>query len=421
MWHCHRAFFISLSYTLKCESAIVGNMQASDTTNFLKSIFPFTAHKVQVTWPTPTRKLGVVSAVSFDNDGNVVVFHRDDHVWNQATFDDKNQYAQPQNTPIRDNTIIAFDKNTGNVVYEWGKDLFFMPHGLHIDKDGNTWVTDVALHQVMKFGAKNRTHPELVLGTRFQPGKLNKFCKPTAVAVLPDGDFFVSDGYCNARILKYSKSGEIILSWGVSSFGGVAYDVAPENFFAIPHALVLAADLDLLCVADRENGRVQCFNTKEGKFHSQYHSPIVGDRLFSMAYAPINGGRLYVVNGPELHEDAVHIVAGFVIEMKTQQVISKFGHMENPHDIIVSPDGKEVRSQQQIFNLFQFLSKIDLCFSFQIYVAQLYPNKVFKFVSTDIADLPANATEVIILAKPSVTLGTNSIENSVVDTSADLI
>lgn len=295
-------------------------------------------------WPAKSRKLGVVSAVSFDNSGNVVVFQRGDHVWGMGTFDNSNTYTQSQSSPIRDNTIIAFNKETGNVAYEWGKDLFFMPHGLNIDHEGNVWVTDVALHQVMKFGPNNRTHPELVLGTRFQPGNSpHKFCKPTAVAVLPDGDFFVADGYCNARIVKYSKQGEIILFWGKRSFGGELYEHAPENFFAIPHALTLAADLGLLCVADRENGRVQCFQTDDGKFHSQFHSPVIGDRIFSLAYAPVNGGQLYVVNGPHLREQGeAQVVGGFIIDMKTQHVISKFGALENPHDIIVSPDGREV-------------------------------------------------------------------------------
>lgn len=126
---------------------------------------------------------------------------------------------------------------------------------------------------------------------------------------------------------------------------GIAYEHAPSNFFAIPHALTLASDLNLLCVADRENGRVQCFHTKNGTFHSQYHSGIIGDRLFSVAYAPINGGQLYVVNGPQ-NPQTYHEVSGFVIDMKTQEVISKFGSkeqpLENPHDIVVTPDGREV-------------------------------------------------------------------------------
>lgn len=130
---------------------------------------------------------------------------------------------------------------------------------------------------------------------------------------------------------------------------GNAFEHAPRNFFAIPHAMALASDLGLLCVADRENGRVQCFNTGNGTFHSQFHSGIIGDRLFSVAYAPINGGQLYVVNGPD--PQSHHTVMGFIIHMQTNSVVAKFGPkggaFDNPHDIIVSPGGNEVSVAKQ--------------------------------------------------------------------------
>lgn len=229
---------------------------------------------------------------------------------------------------------------------------FYMPHGLTIDHEGNYWITDVALHMVMKFSTKSVDKPSLSLGTAFQPGNSQqKFCKPTSVAVLPDGDFFVADGYCNSRIIKYSKAGEILLVWGQNSFQGDAQPIAPQNFFAIPHALTLAIDLGLICVADRENGRVQCFHIENGMFHSQYFSPIIGNRLFGVSYAPINGGQLFVINGPELsifgRPEKITRVMGFVIDMTTKKVISKFGlgkdPLQDPHDIKVTPDGKEVR------------------------------------------------------------------------------
>lgn len=199
----------------------------------------------------------------------------------------------------------------------------------------------------MKFNAKgDMKTTELKLGTAFKPGAgKSQFCKPTAVAVLPDGQFFVSDGYCNARILKYSKDGTLLYFWGQNSFQGQAYDVAPQGYFAIPHALALVPEMNLLCVADRENGRVQCFDAVNGTFHSQYHSPIIGDRLFSVAYAPIRGGQLFVVNGPTMSPKSEQSteVRGFVIDIKTKQVVGKFDHeFSNPHDIIVSSDGMEV-------------------------------------------------------------------------------
>lgn len=59
--------------------------------------------------------------------------------------------------------------------------------------------------------------------------------------------------------------------------------------FAVPHALALAEDKGLICVADRENGRVQCFRSDNGTFALQIHSPVIGPRLFSVAYSPVQG------------------------------------------------------------------------------------------------------------------------------------
>jgi peptidylamidoglycolate lyase len=69
------------------------------------------------------------------------------------------------------------------------------------------------LHQVFRFNIKNSTlRPDLVLGEAFKPGKSAKlFCKPTSVASLENGDFFVADGYCNSRVIKFNYKGEKIL------------------------------------------------------------------------------------------------------------------------------------------------------------------------------------------------------------------
>lgn len=320
------------------------------------------AYILQKTWPNSDDlqlfPLGSVSAVAFDTANNVLVFHRGDRVWNAFTFNFNNEYMGPRN-PIGQPTIMAYNRNSGKLVYKMGTNMFYMPHGITVDPtDASIWVTDVALHQVMKLRRTSDTmlHKELVLGEAFVPGaNSNRFCKPTAVAILPNGDFFVADGYCNSRIIKFSKTGERLLTWGKSAFTGYAFDVAPENVFAIPHALALAPEWGLLCVADRENGRVQCFHTGNGTFHSQYHSPVIGDRLFGVAYAPIHGGQLFVLNGPTLRQAEAdepndsaerpnNKVMAFVIDMKSKKVISKFADvLMNPHDVIVSDDGSQVR------------------------------------------------------------------------------
>jgi hypothetical protein len=103
---------------------------------------PFLDYSHIDNWPTSSKKLGAIGGVSLDVYKNVVAFHRHNRVWNSNTFDQQNRFLQQGLGPIKENTVVAFDRDTGNVVSEWGKDLFYMPHGLHIN--GNYYyLTDV--------------------------------------------------------------------------------------------------------------------------------------------------------------------------------------------------------------------------------------------------------------------------------------
>ncbi|XP_053685548.1 peptidyl-alpha-hydroxyglycine alpha-amidating lyase 1 [Sabethes cyaneus] len=318
-------------------------------------------------WPSLDRKLGSVSAVAFDSYGNVVIFHRGSHVWDQSTFNQRNEYLPIDRGPIAESTLLILTNQTGALVSEWGANYFYMPHGLTIDRHNNYWLTDVGLHQVFKFDLSvSSTEPILTLGNRFKPGNdIRSFCKPTSVAVLDSGDFFVADGYCNGRVIKFSPEGSVILSWGKNSFSltrtfSMPTGPVPASFFAIPHALTYAADKDLLCVADREQGRVQCFNAGNGTFHSMYSHPQIGSRLFSVKYAPLSGGLLYIINGPQFIGQPLPI-SGFVLSMVSGEIVGKFSPsnqqmaFSNPHELSISPDGG------------------------QVYVAELSPTKVHKF------------------------------------------
>lgn len=96
-----------------------------------------------------------------------------------------------------------------------------MPHGITVDHENNVWLTDVALHQVFKFGPSSEGSTGnllMTLGSPFEPGNdFDKFCKPTSVAVATNGEFYVADGYCNSRIVKFSSSGRVLLQWGRST------------------------------------------------------------------------------------------------------------------------------------------------------------------------------------------------------------
>ena len=103
-------------------------------------------------------KLGQVSAVDVNSNDDPVVFHRGSVVWDGSSFGLDN-HLQKRNV-IKEDTILVIDADKGRVKSSFGSNMFFMPHGLKIDWEDNIWVTDVGLHQVMKF-EKGQTKPSL--------------------------------------------------------------------------------------------------------------------------------------------------------------------------------------------------------------------------------------------------------------------
>jgi hypothetical protein len=74
-------------------------------------------------WPSSEVNLGQISAVTFDNAGNVVLFQRGDHEWDATTFNATDNYLKIEQGPIKANTLITYDADTGKVVHQWGADL----------------------------------------------------------------------------------------------------------------------------------------------------------------------------------------------------------------------------------------------------------------------------------------------------------
>ncbi|TRZ14447.1 hypothetical protein HGM15179_012659 [Zosterops borbonicus] len=289
-----------------------------------------------VEWPGLDLKLGQVSGLALDPENNLVVFHRGDHVWDENSFDSKFVYQQRGLGPIEQNTILVLNPSNANVLHSTGKSLFYLPHGLSIDKNGNYWVTDVALHQVFKLGANDK-EPLLILGVALQPGSdKNHFCQPTDVAVDPiTGSIYVSDGYCNSRIIQFSPNGQYVMQWGEETSMGKPR----PGQFRIPHSLALIPDLSQLCVADRENGRIQCFRLETGEFTREIKHKAFGRELFAVSYVP--GGLLFAVNGMPYPGEA-ESVQGFVMNFSTGEIIDTFiplrKSFEMPHDIVASED-----------------------------------------------------------------------------------
>ena len=162
--------------------------------------------------------------------------------------------------------LLKFDAS-GSLVKSLGAGMFVHPHGLYVEPDGHVWVTDGngldgRGHQVFKLNPDGK-----VLLTLGRPGVAgagnDTFNRPSDVIVGRNGDIFVGDGHggdTNARIVKFSKDGTFIKTWGRK---GTA-----RGEFETPHALAIDAR-GRLFVADRGNNRIQIFD-QDGTFLDEW-------------------------------------------------------------------------------------------------------------------------------------------------------
>lgn len=203
----------------------------------------------------PDVQLGPVSAVAVDREDRVYVAHRG---------------KRP---------VLVFDA-AGKFLRSFGDDFLKTPHGLRIAPDGNVWLTDIGHHQVVKCSPEGKVL--LTLGTKGQAGATDVlFDRPTDIAITPGGEFYVSDGYGNARVLKFAADGKLLTQWGKKGKG--------DGEFNLPHALCLD-EKGRVYVGDRGNERVQVFDG-DGKYTTQWRT---SGAPYGLACA---GERLFVADG----------------------------------------------------------------------------------------------------------------------------
>jgi sugar lactone lactonase YvrE len=176
--------------------------------------------------------------------------------------------------------MVVLDRE-GNFLRAWGEGVFKRAHGVHVAPDDTLWLTDDGDHTV-----RHCTLDGKVLLTLGVPGKPTAymsgepFHRCTHTALSPQGDLYVSDGYGNSRVHKYSPDGRLLMSWGEPG--------TDPGQFNIPHNIACDAE-GWVYVADRENHRVQVFD-RNGTFETQWvnmHRP-------SGFYRDPRDGRFYV-------------------------------------------------------------------------------------------------------------------------------
>ncbi len=185
----------------------------------------------------PGQSFGTVSAVATDSQDRVYAFQR----------------TEPP--------VVVFDRD-GNFLSSWGNGAFVNPHGIYI-ADDIIYLTDREGSVAMKYTLDGK--PLQIIGTHgvfsdtgcevageVAPRSAGPFNYLTELVPSASGDLYVSDGYRNARVHRFSSDGRLISSWGEPGKGG-------PNQFHLPHSLIVGQD-GRVYVCDRENSRVQVFS-----------------------------------------------------------------------------------------------------------------------------------------------------------------
>jgi len=232
-------------------------------------------------WPTLPPSMnggrwGEVIRVHVHSDGNIWIFHR---CFNTVPPGSATCIGRGEANP----PILQFDPS-GKLLKAFGAGMFGYPHGFTVDRDSNLWVSDVNDSDTV-LGMPARNAAGVVLGQevlKLDPngkvlmmlGKMgvggsgtDTFDRPTGVAVAPNGDIFVSDGHSpnksnNGRVVKFSKDGRFIKTWGHKGS-------APGDFDD-PHDIFVGGSLGRVYVADRRNSRIQIFD-QDGNFITAWH------------------------------------------------------------------------------------------------------------------------------------------------------
>ncbi|MES2791501.1 MAG: peptidyl-alpha-hydroxyglycine alpha-amidating lyase family protein [Planctomycetota bacterium] len=167
--------------------------------------------------------------------------------------------------------VAVFDRE-GQFLHSWGEGMLSRAHGIYIDAHDMVYCVDDLGHTVSKFTSDG----ELLfrIGTPGKPSDTGAtsidyrtikyvgppFNFPTNLAVAPTGELYVADGYGNARIHKFSETGELIFSWGAPGSG--------PGEFQVPHGIAISHN-GTVFIADRENSRLQLFSPA-GEFLTEW-------------------------------------------------------------------------------------------------------------------------------------------------------
>lgn len=247
-------------------------------------------YEVVPNWPKPMYldwTWGSTAAVWAESPDRVFVFQRGELpvLKQQPPVSGVPPRIATQAKPRWQNCLLVFNRD-GEVVEAWRQhdDKFVRPHRIAIspyDPEKHVWLVDDGAHQVFKF-TNDGSKLLLVIGEKGKPGNGQySFNRPTDIAFLPNGDFYVTDGYVNTRVVKYDRNGKYLLEWGKPGKG--------PGEFNLVHGISIDVDLQRVYVSDRSNSRIQVFDL-EGRYVEEWNN------IYSPFYLALTRNRRLAVS-----------------------------------------------------------------------------------------------------------------------------
>ncbi len=239
-----------------------------------------------------------------------------------------------------DHPVIVCDRN-GYFLRSFGEGLFTKrPHGIYIGPDDSVYAADDGNHTVRKFTPEGKVL--LTIGAENKPAQKwsgKPFNRPTHVAVSrKTNHIYITDGYGNCRVHKFTPEGKYVLSWGEPG-------VDPGQFIR-PHNIAIDPD-DRIFIADRENHRIQIFNA-DGKLLDIWHNIHRPDGISIGADGLLYIGELDAIPGLQDCPGLGHRVSIYDLKGK---LLTRYGHPdegEAPGQFI-APHGVAVDSRGDVY------------------------------------------------------------------------
>jgi hypothetical protein len=249
------------------------------------------------------------------------------------------QSANKRGWQRRMHHVIFVVDRSGKMVQEWPQhDQLFEapcgrgPHKIKMspyDPQRHVWVFDDQLHVIHKFTYDGKL--VMTLGTKGQRGRDGGrlFDRPTDIDWLPDGTFFISDGYGGKRVAKFSPEGKFIMDWGMAPKDPAK--PGPNEFNTV-HSIAISKDRRLF-VVDRGHRRFQVFD-ENGKFLDMFYT---GMRSQPYAHIITTDQMLWVVDGGTNRVLKYDLKGNYLYGWGAPG--GQMGQFNGPHQLTVDQDG----------------------------------------------------------------------------------